>query len=155
MKNKIVSLHEFLSIKEKELTDKTIVFTNGCFDILHPGHTDYLTKAKELGNILVLGINTDESVSRLKGTTRPIQNLEARSLVLSALESIDYVISFNEDTPIDLIKAIKPSLLVKGGDYTQENIVGAEFVLSYGGVVKIIPFLEGYSTSKIINKINK
>lgn len=151
MSSKIVTLEQFLSIKESAPT-KT-VFTNGCFDILHPGHTDYLTKAKALGDLLVVGLNSDRSIQRLKGDKRPIQNLTARALVLSALSSVDYIISFEEDTPIKLIKAIKPNVLVKGGDYTEETIVGSEEVKKEGGTVSIIPFLEGYSTSEIIAKI--
>lgn len=153
MQHKILNIADFLKTKKEDLENKRIVFTNGCFDILHPGHTDYLSKAKILGDILVLGLNSDASIQRLKGTSRPIQNLEARALVLSALASVDFIISFEEDTPLQLIQAIQPDVLVKGGDYTEENIVGAEEVKSKGGTVSIIPFLEGYSTSAIVHKI--
>jgi len=155
MQSKIITLEEFIKIRTSQLADKSIVFTNGCFDILHPGHTDYLAKAKALGDVLVLGINSDESVQRLKGPHRPIQNLKARSLVLSALSSIDYVIAFTEDTPLNLIAKVQPSILVKGGDYTEETIVGASEVRAHGGSVEVIPFLEGYSTSKIEAKIKE
>jgi D-beta-D-heptose 7-phosphate kinase/D-beta-D-heptose 1-phosphate adenosyltransferase len=153
MENKILSLEDFLIEKDRKLNNKKIVFTNGCFDILHPGHTDYLSKAKQLGDLLVLGLNSDESVKRLKGNSRPIQTENARSLVLSALTSVDYIILFQEDTPLNLIVNIKPDILVKGGDYTEENIVGADEVKANNGKVKIIPFLEGFSTSNIIEKI--
>lgn len=153
MQSKIVSLAKFRNLLDTTLVGKSIVFTNGCFDILHPGHTDYLSKAKALGDILVLGLNSDESVQRLKGKHRPIQNLQARALVLSALASVDYIISFEDDTPLYLIETIKPAVLVKGGDYTVESIVGAEKVKANGGKIEIIPFLEGYSTSKIEEKI--
>ncbi len=155
MSNKIVSLVDFLAIQAKELQGKTIVFTNGCFDILHPGHTDYLGKAKKLGDLLVVGVNSDASVQRLKGNNRPIQRAEARSLVLAALSAVDYVIEFNEDTPLNLIKSILPNILTKGGDYTEETIVGSTEVKNSGGSVVVIPFLEGYSTSKIEQKIKE
>ena len=155
MSNKIITLAEFLELKKTILIKKSIVFTNGCFDIIHPGHTDYLAKAKALGDVLIVGVNSDESVIRLKGPARPIQTLEARSLVLSALSSVDYVIPFEEDTPLALIKSIEPNVLVKGGDYTADTIVGAQEVLDTGGEVKVIPFLEGYSTSSIVAKIKQ
>lgn len=153
MKNKIVSLSDFTQLQQSTLTGKKIVFTNGCFDILHPGHTDYLQKAKALGDILVVGLNTDESIQRLKGPTRPIQNLKARALIMSALAAVDYIISFDDDTPLYLIKNIKPSILIKGGDYTEDTIVGANEVKMNGGKIEIIPFLTGYSTSNIVEKI--
>ena len=155
MKHKLVSLSDFLDIQKADLNEKSIVFTNGCFDILHPGHTDYLGKAKALGDILVVGVNTDQSVQRLKGNHRPIQNVKARSLVLSALASVDYVIEFDEDTPLNIIAHILPNILTKGGDYTEETIIGAKEVKEQGGSIEIIPFLEGYSTSKIEEKIKK
>lgn len=155
MTNKIISLAAFVQLQKTILADKSIVFTNGCFDILHPGHTDYLQKAKSLGDILVLGLNADESIVRLKGPSRPIQTLKARALVLSALAAVDYIISFEDDTPLHLIETIQPNILVKGGDYTEENIVGATEVKATGGRVEIIPFLPGYSTSSIVEKIKK
>jgi D-beta-D-heptose 7-phosphate kinase / D-beta-D-heptose 1-phosphate adenosyltransferase len=130
-----------------------IVMTNGCFDLLHPGHVSYLEKAKELGDRLIIAVNDDQSVKKLKGPERPINSLDKRMLVLSALRSIDWVIPFSEETPEKLIKKIKPDVLVKGGDYKIEEIAGAKFVQSYGGMVKIIPFQQGHSTSKVIEKI--
>lgn len=130
-----------------------VVFTNGCFDILHPGHVDYLSKAKALGDVLLVAVNDDHSVKKLKGNTRPIHTLEDRMSMLAALESVDFVVSFSEDTPLELIQKINPEFLVKGGDYLKEDIVGATHVESYGGKVSIISFLEGYSTSTIIDRI--
>ena len=132
---------------------ETIVFTNGCFDLLHLGHIDYLSKAKDLGTKLIVGVNSSESVSKLKGPSRPINSTESRSTMLAAFEFIDLVIVFGEDTPINLISNLKPNILVKGGDYTFETIVGAEDVINYGGLVEVIPFLEGYSTTNIVTKI--
>lgn len=128
------------------------VFTNGCFDILHAGHVSYLKKARELGDRLVVGINSDESVRRLKGDSRPVNVLEDRMAVLSELQCVDEVIPFEEDTPLELIKKVHPDILVKGNDYMADNIVGADIVLSYGGKVVTIPLLEGRSTTKIISK---
>ncbi|NTS75716.1 bifunctional D-glycero-beta-D-manno-heptose-7-phosphate kinase/D-glycero-beta-D-manno-heptose 1-phosphate adenylyltransferase HldE [Catenovulum sp. SM1970] len=133
-----------------------IVFTNGCFDILHAGHVRYLEKAKALGDKLVLGLNNDASISRLKGPERPINPLDERASVMTALAAVDWVIPFGEagdDTPLELIKAVKPDVLVKGGDYTIETIVGADFVLESGGAVRTIDFVDGCSTTKIIEKI--
>ncbi len=135
--------------KEKE----TIVFTNGCFDLLHLGHIDYLTKAKDLGSKLIIGVNSSQSVTRLKGPTRPINSTETRAFMLAAFKFVDLVVIFEDDTPIDLISNIKPNILVKGGDYTLETVVGAKEVMKYGGDVKIIPFLEGFSTTSIVTKI--
>ncbi|MCK9302507.1 MAG: D-glycero-beta-D-manno-heptose 1-phosphate adenylyltransferase [Bacteroidales bacterium] len=148
-KNKIFVSNELPSIA----SGKKLVFTNGCFDIIHAGHTDYLYKARLLGDILVVGLNSDASVKRLKGDGRPINDQLSRASVLAAMSFVDYVIIFDENTPLNLIKALKPNVLVKGGDYIADNIVGADFVKSYGGIIEIIPFLEGYSTSSIINKI--
>lgn len=132
-----------------------IVFTNGCFDILHTGHLSYLREAKKLGDVLVVGLNSDHSVKRLKGDDRPVNRLEDREMMLSALSFVDYIIPFEEDTPIRLINTIIPDVLVKGGDYEPENIVGAETVIRNGGKVKILPFIEGHSTSGIIKKIQE
>jgi len=132
---------------------KKIVFTNGCFDIIHAGHIDYLEKAKALGDILVIGLNSDNSVKRLKGKDRPINPVEYRKKVLEALKPVDLVIIFEEDTPENLIKQVKPDILVKGGDYTVDTIVGANFVKSYGGKVEIIDFVYDISTTKITQKI--
>jgi rfaE bifunctional protein nucleotidyltransferase chain/domain len=132
-----------------------IVFTNGCFDILHLGHVDYLEKAKALGHKLVVGMNTDTSVQRLKGKERPIVNQSSRSAVMASLQAVDAVILFDEDTPFELISLLKPDILVKGDDYSVENIVGADLVFQHGGVVKTIPLVKGYSTTEIVNKIKK
>ena len=130
---------------------QNVVFTNGCFDIIHAGHIDYLSKARNLGEVLVVGLNSDESVRRLKGPQRPINDVDARSKVLASLFFVDYVIVFEEDTPLNLIKSVRPDILVKGGDYTRDTVVGADFVESYGGKVVILPFLKGYSTTSILN----
>ncbi|MBR6491297.1 MAG: D-glycero-beta-D-manno-heptose 1-phosphate adenylyltransferase [Bacteroidales bacterium] len=131
---------------------QNVVFTNGCFDIIHAGHIDYLSKARNLGEVLVVGLNSDKSVRRLKGPQRPINDVDARSKVLASLFFVDYVIVFEEDTPLNLIKSVRPDILVKGGDYTRDTVVGADFVESYGGKVVILPFLKGYSTTSILNK---
>lgn len=152
----ICSLEYIKNIAEKaKKENKKIVFTNGCFDIIHSGHCFYLTEAKKLGDILIVGLNTDASVKRLKGETRPVNNEDDRAMVLSCLKPVDYVVLFDEDTPFSLIRNIIPNVLVKGGDYTIENIVGADIVLENGGEVKVIPFVEGKSTTKIIEKISK
>jgi rfaE bifunctional protein nucleotidyltransferase chain/domain len=132
---------------------QTIVFTNGCFDILHRGHVDYLSKAADLGNKLIIGVNTDASVSKLKGPHRPIQDQESRMLILASLAFVDAVILFDEPTPYELIKLVQPDILVKGSDYQVENIVGYDVVQAKGGKIKTIDFIPGYSTSAIESKI--
>lgn len=134
---------------------KRVVFTNGCFDILHAGHVDYLAKAGSLGDALVVGLNSDSSVRKLKGRPRPIVSQKDRATVLSALESVDFVIIFSDPTPINLIKAVRPDVLVKGGDWAIKDIVGADFVRSYGGMVKTLPYLKGFSTRCMIAKIRQ
>ena len=134
-------------------TGRKIVFTNGCFDILHHGHLDLLAKAADMGNILVVGLNTDNSVQRLKGKDRPVTNEQDRAFQVASLLCVDGVTLFDEDTPAELIRLIKPDVLVKGGDYTIDKIVGADFVQSYGGSVEIIPFVSGYSTTSLIARI--
>jgi D-glycero-beta-D-manno-heptose 1-phosphate adenylyltransferase len=134
---------------------KKIVFTNGCFDIVHLGHIDYLEKARNLGDKLILGLNTDASVKRLKGETRPVVNEYARSRMMSAFEFIDAVVLFDEPTPLELIQKISPDILVKGDDYTPETIVGADFVIEKGGEVKTIALVKGYSTTALIEKIKR
>ena len=129
-----------------------IVFTNGCFDLLHRGHIYYLSRAKEMGDLLVVGLNSDDSVTRLKGPGRPLNTEQSRAEVLGALTMVDHVIIFGEDTPLNLILAIRPHVLVKGGDYRIEEIVGYREVISWGGEVMTIPLLEGYSTSSLINR---
>ena len=130
-----------------------IVFTNGCFDILHKGHVTYLTEAKKLGDLLVIGLNSDASVKRLKGPERPINNEVDRQYVMSQLKAVDFVEIFHEDTPLNLILKIKPSILVKGGDWKIEQIVGAKEVIANGGEVYSLNFVDGYSTTGIIHKI--
>jgi rfaE bifunctional protein nucleotidyltransferase chain/domain len=151
---KILPLNEGLKVisgwKQNGLK---VVFTNGCFDILHLGHLDYLEKSRDLAEKLVVGLNTDKSVRQLKGPDRPINNEYARARMLAAMSFVDLVIAFDEETPLELIKKIKPDILVKGKDYEVENIVGAEFVIGNGGEVKTIELKEGYSTTDIINKI--
>ncbi|MGB9730757.1 MULTISPECIES: D-glycero-beta-D-manno-heptose 1-phosphate adenylyltransferase [Calditerrivibrio] len=142
----------FFSILRKE---QKIVFTNGCFDILHIGHIKYLTEAKRLGDILVVGVNSDESVKRLKGEKRPINNLSERMYMLDALKSVDFVTYFEEDTPYNLIKDIMPHFLVKGGDWKVDQIVGSDIVLSNGGDVLSLNFEEGFATTNIIEEIIK
>jgi ADP-heptose synthase, bifunctional sugar kinase/adenylyltransferase len=149
----IVELKELLELLEKVRGKKKIVFTNGCFDILHAGHADYLNKAKSLGDILVVGINSDASVRRIKGEKRPILPQQMRAYLLDNLKPVDYVVIFEEDTPLELIKAIKPDVLVKGADWDLERIVGVDFVLSYGGRVERIAFSFDISTSKVVERI--
>ncbi len=140
------STQEFL----RKNQEKKIVFTNGCFDILHVGHVAYLEEAKKLGDLLFVGLNSDSSVRRLKGEHRPINNELDRRFVLSSLRSVDCVEIFNEDTPLELIKMVNPAVLVKGGDWSVQQIVGHEHVMSYGGKVLSLTFVDGYSTSKLI-----
>lgn len=149
---KIVELDEFLEL-QPALQNKKLVFTNGCFDLIHPGHVDYLEKAKKLGEILIVGLNTDDSIQKLKGKGRPINNFLFRSRILAGLTSVDFIIPFKEETPLSLIKKICPEILVKGDDYEKEKIVGFQEVIEMGGEVKTLPFLPGYSTTTLINKI--
>lgn len=132
---------------------KKVVFTNGCFDVLHRGHLTYLREAAELGDILIVGLNSDASVKRLKGENRPLNNEQDRALALASLLFVDAVVIFDEDTPENLIKRIKPHVLVKGGDYNENTIAGASFVKAAGGEVKVIPFIEGYSTTNFIEQV--
>jgi rfaE bifunctional protein nucleotidyltransferase chain/domain len=134
---------------------KKVVFTNGCFDILHLGHIDYLEKAAEKGDKLVVGLNTDASVRKLKGEERPVNNEYARARMLAALSFVDAVVSFADDTPYELIKTLLPTTLVKGSDYLAENIVGAEIVIAHGGTVETIDLVDGYSTTNLIEKLRK
>ena len=149
---KIVS-RDFFRENALKLHRQKIVFTNGCFDVLHYGHVRYLLEAKKLGDILVVGLNSDESVRRLKGPTRPVNGDKERAFVLAALACIDYVVIFGEDTPKELIETVMPDVLVKGGDYDLSNIVGADFVTRNGGTVTTIPFVEGFSSTHIIEQL--
>jgi len=132
---------------------KRIVFTNGCFDLLHPGHIDYLDRAAALGDKLIIGLNDDDSIRRLKGDSRPINPLQDRAMMLAALRSVALVVAFSEDTPLNLIAALMPDILVKGGDYRPDDIVGAAEVRQHGGKVIVMPFLEGHSSSGLIQRI--
>ena len=134
---------------------RKIVFTNGCFDIIHAGHVTYLAQAKALGDVLILGLNSDASVKRLKGDNRPINNEQDRALVLAALSSVDYVLIFEEDTPLELIKLVQPDILVKGGDWQPSEIVGSDLVLARGGKVLSLKFVEGLSTTGILQKLRE
>lgn len=136
---------------QREYGRKT-VFTNGCFDILHAGHIKYLKESKSLGDILIVGLNSDDSIRRLKGETRPINTLEDRATVIEALKCVDYVCSFDEDTPKALLEKIRPDILTKGGDYKKEDVVGFELLSSYGGEVRILSFVDGKSTTNIIER---
>jgi rfaE bifunctional protein nucleotidyltransferase chain/domain len=136
------------------IKDYQAVFTNGCFDILHPGHVYVLNESRKAGELLIVGLNTDASIKRLKGPSRPYHSFADRAMVLAALECVDYVIGFDEDTPENLIKNLTPKILVKGGDYTHDTIVGADWVTSHGGCVKVIPLLEGHSTTGILTNGN-
>ena len=155
-RSKLKSLPQISKIASHlKRSGKKIVFTNGCFDILHVGHVRYLKQAKSLGDILVIGLNRDISVKSLKGLGRPVTNETERAEVLCALGAVDYVVFFKESTPEKLIHAVRPDFLVKGGDWRKKDIVGASFVESYGGKVKPLRFIKGYSTTKFIAKIKK
>jgi rfaE bifunctional protein nucleotidyltransferase chain/domain len=144
-------LHRQLTIWR--FLNKKIVFTNGCFDLIHLGHIDYLSKAKDLGDVLIVGLNTDHSVKRIKGNNRPIKSQQERAILLASLRFIDGIVLFDEDTPYNLIEKVVPDILVKGSDYKTEDIVGADIVKSNGGEIITVNFLEGYSTTSILNKI--
>ncbi len=151
---KIIRLPDLITLRKKWMSEhRTVVFTNGCFDILHLGHTDYLTKAASLGDILIVGLNTDDSVRRIKGEGRPLQDEKSRAMILASLQFVDYVILFAEDTPYELIAAAEPDLLVKGSDYKAEDIVGYDIVNARGGRIVTIDFLPGYSTTAILEKM--
>lgn len=145
------SLEERLNLWRKE--GKTIVFSNGCFDILHRGHVEYLSKAADLGDILIIGLNTDASVRRIKGPSRPVNDEKARAVVLAALEFVDAIMFFDEDTPYNLIKNVQPDVLVKGKDYKAEDIVGYDIVVGKGGKVETIELVDGFSTTNTIEKM--
>lgn len=154
IEDKIVSREEALiRVQQWQTNGEKVVFTNGCFDILHAGHVLFLEEARSLGDKLVLGLNSDDSVRRLKGEHRPLQTEEARSHILAAMACIDLVVVFEEDTPLALIQNIKPDVLVKGGDYAPNEIVGGLEVLKYGGTVKSLSFHKGYSTTGIEQRI--
>jgi rfaE bifunctional protein nucleotidyltransferase chain/domain len=153
-KDKILSLPQLAELLHAwRDQDQKIVFTNGCFDILHLGHVDYLEKARQLGDKLVLGLNTDVSISRIKGPSRPLQDEMSRARVMASLLFVDAVVLFDENTPLELIKNVQPDILVKGDDYTIESIVGHEVIEAKGGAVKTVPLVKGYSTTNIVKKI--
>lgn len=153
---RIFTLEELKSrIKWWRLINKTIAFTNGVFDIMHQGHIKVLSEAASFADVLIVGVNSDASVQRLKGSGRPVNNEQSRALILASLIMVDAVVVFEEDTPLDLIKNILPDVLVKGGDYTPETIVGGDVVAANGGRIEIIPTKEGFSTTGIINKMKQ
>lgn len=152
----VVNLNQLLNIvSELKKQNKTIITTNGCFDIIHAGHVRYLRHAKELGDVLIVCLNSDESVQRLKGPTRPLNHEEDRAEVMSSLCSVDYVVIFGEDTPINVLDKIKPNIHVKGGDYTEDTLPETKVIKEGGGKIQFIPFVEGRSTTNIINKISQ
>lgn len=154
IKSKIVDFSETRNLVSKWKSEgKSVVFTNGCFDVLHYGHVSYLSEASDLGDKMIIGLNSDASVRRLKGETRPINGQMERATLLAALSFVDAVVVFDEDTPENLIKEVRPDYLVKGGDYTFDTIVGAKFVSSYGGNVITIPLVENFSSSSIIKRL--
>lgn len=150
----IYTKEEFINVRQ-ELKGKNlkVVFTNGCFDILHRGHVEYLNEARSLGDYLIVGLNSDESVRRLKGESRPLQKQDDRAFVMENLKCVDAVIVFTEDTPYELIKSVLPDFLVKGGDWKEEDIVGSDIVTENGGKVISLKFVDSYSTTNLINKI--
>ena len=153
---KIISREQLIQRVNTWRTERqTIVFSNGCFDIIHPGHAQYLAAAAALGSRLVIGVNTDDSVKRLKGAARPVISENERCLLLASFQFVDAVCLFDEDTPLELIKSIIPDVLVKGKDYTIDQIVGADVVLQHGGKVETIELVEGFSTSSLIEKIKR
>jgi D-beta-D-heptose 7-phosphate kinase/D-beta-D-heptose 1-phosphate adenosyltransferase len=143
------------TLKKLKKSGHRIVFTNGCFDILHVGHVRYLAQARALGDLLVVGLNTNVSVRRLKGPNRPVNDEKSRALVLGALRSVDFVTFFGEPTPLELIKALVPDVLVKGGDWKKKDIVGSDFVESRGGSVRSLKFVDGFSTTRTIEKLSR
>jgi D-glycero-beta-D-manno-heptose 1-phosphate adenylyltransferase len=155
LEKKIVAIEDISRfVNVFKLNGKRIVFTNGCFDILHPGHVDYLSKARDLGDVLVIGLNTDDSVKRQnKGPNRPVNTQDSRAKVLAALGCVDAIVYFSDDTPYELIKKVMPDFLVKGGDWAVDKIVGHDIVTAHGGKVLSIPFVEGFSTTGLINKL--
>ena len=156
MKQKILSLSELSQRAEKiRQTGERLVLTNGCFDLLHVGHVRYLQQARELGDFLAVAVNGDESVRSLKGPGRPVNSQKDRAQVLGALRCVDRVVLFSEDTPEKLIRKIRPDVLVKGGDWKKKDVVGARFVESYGGKVRLIPFVKGFSTTGLLKKIER
>lgn len=156
IQSKIIDINNIESyLTYWNLKNQKIVFTNGCFDILHRGHVEYLAQAANHGDVLIIGLNTDSSVRRIKGETRPVQDEYARAILLASLSFVSAVVLFDDDTPYKLIKRIQPDVLIKGSDYAVNDIVGSDIVIAKGGKVITIDFIEGYSTSSIIEKLKK
>ena len=156
LKSKILKQNSInATLKEWKEARQKIVFTNGCFDIIHRGHVDYLAKAASYGNKMIIGLNSDSSVRRLKGDNRPVQDEYSRAMILAAFSFVDLVVFFDEDTPYELIKSVQPDILVKGSDYKAEDIVGYDIIKAKGGKVITIDFVEGFSTTSIIDKIKQ
>jgi rfaE bifunctional protein nucleotidyltransferase chain/domain len=154
LRSKIVGREEALSmLKIWHYIGQKVVFTNGCFDLVHRGHVNYLSRASSLGDKMIIGLNTDQSVSRIKGPSRPLQDELSRAEVLASMFFVDAVVLFDEETPFELIDFLKPDILVKGSDYSIDKIVGADVVIANGGRVETMDFMEGYSSTNIINKI--
>jgi D-glycero-beta-D-manno-heptose 1-phosphate adenylyltransferase len=153
IERKIVDRRSLPGLLKKSVPpERTVVFTNGCFDMLHPGHIHLLGAAKEQGDLLIVGLNSDTSVKKLKGEKRPVMDEHSRAVMLASLEWVDYVVLFSEETPLELIREIGPDLLVKGGDYLPDEIVGADIVKAKGGKTITVPLLEGFSSTKFINR---
>lgn len=150
-----LSLSDLLQDLQKKRAGRKVVFTNGCFDILHVGHVRYLQEARSLGDLLIVGINSDASVKKLKGESRPVQNESDRAEILAGLACVDYVVIFEQETPLTLIQEIQPDILVKGGDWPVEKIVGSKEVLARGGEVRSLKFYPGRSTSSVLERIQK
>lgn len=156
IRSKIIPIEEIQTLRHTSAgPKKTIVFTNGCFDILHKGHIEYLSKASDLADLFVIGLNTDHSVQILKGPKRPLQDQDSRAMVLASLQFVDAVVLFDEETPYQLIKSLQPDILVKGADYKPEDIVGYDIVTKNGGKIITIDFVPGYSTSAIAKKLKE
>lgn len=154
--SKIYNIDKLIAEVEKwKQAGEDVVFTNGCFDILHKGHIEVLARSADLGNKLIIGLNSDESIQKIKGEDRPIIDEQSRAILLAALKFVDAVILFSEETPLNLISTLKPDILAKGGDYRIETIIGYEIVQQNGGKVKVIPFVDGFSSTTIIEKIKK
>ncbi|NOQ25326.1 MAG: D-glycero-beta-D-manno-heptose 1-phosphate adenylyltransferase [Bacteroidales bacterium] len=156
IQSKIIDINNIESyLTYWKLKNQKIVFTNGCFDILHRGHVEYLAQAANHGDVLIIGVNTDSSVRRIKGETRPVQDEYARSILLASLSFVSAIVLFDDDTPYNLIKRVQPDVLIKGSDYSIKDIIGSDIVIAKGGKVITIDFIEGYSTTSIIEKLKK
>jgi D-beta-D-heptose 7-phosphate kinase/D-beta-D-heptose 1-phosphate adenosyltransferase len=157
IQSKIVTLPELLDRLQqlRSQSAPVVVFTNGCFDLVHQGHVDYLSRARDLGDLLVVGLNSDASVRRLKGEERPISHQSSRAHVLAAFECVDFVVLFDDDTPLRLIESVVPDVLVKGGDYDRATVVGADFVEQHGGRLELIPLVPGESTTRMVERMRQ